>query len=315
MATSIPNGAGRSRSSRRRLTAVAVLVLWGVGLGLLGRREFFRPHLERLAEAALRVNQATTFFGVSRDSGLVGYASSVIDTTPSSIIITDYLVTEISGPRPRSTSRAKIILTRTLKLREFEASVLSNSVDIRTSGKVVGDTAMTFSVGSGDKPPTVRTIKLDGIVLLPQLVPLAIALTKQPAVGKNYSFPVFDPARQEVVLVSSTIRAESVFVIPDSAVLDSTTRRWRAARTDTVRAWRVTSTQGGFNGWLDEAGHVVKTVELGSNVDRLTYEQSFENWVLTTAERRLHSVRPSERPPGWRPSRPRPQRGGQPPKS
>ena len=103
MTASISEVADRRRSSRRRLTAIAVLLLWVSGLGMLARREFFRPHLERLAEAALRVNQATTFFGVSRDSGLVGYAQSVIDTTPSSIIINDYLVTEISGPR-RSTS-------------------------------------------------------------------------------------------------------------------------------------------------------------------------------------------------------------------
>src|SRR5439155_10525036 len=116
----------------------------------------------------------------------VGYASSIIDTTTSSIVVTDYLVTEISGPRPRSTSRAKITLTRTLKLREFESSVLSNNVDIRAHGVVSGDTALTYSVTSGGKPPSVRTIKLDGVVLLPQLVPLAIALTKHPAIGEDY---------------------------------------------------------------------------------------------------------------------------------
>lgn len=261
----------------------------------------------------MRVNQATTFFGVSRDGGLVGYASSVIDTTTTSITITDYLVTEISGPRPRSTSRAKIILTRTLKLREFESSVLSNSVDIRATGKVLGDTALTFTVTSSGKQASSRTIQLDGPVLLPQLVPLAIALTKPPAIGRDYAFPVFDPARQEVVQVQSTIRAESVFVIPDSAKLDSTTHRWVAAREDTVRAWQVTSTAGGFNGWLDEAGHVVKTIELGSNVDRMTYEQSFENWVLTTTERRLRGLPVSERPPGWKPFVPSPKRRGRPP--
>jgi hypothetical protein len=293
----------------RRWVAIGVIALWLAGLGMLARRELFRPHLERLAEAALRVNQATTFFGVSRDSGLVGYASSVVDTTPSSIIITDYLVTEISGPRPRSTSRAKIILTRTLKLREFESSVLSNSVDIRTSGKVLGDTALLFSVASGTKPPTIRMIPLDGIVLLPQLVPLAIALTTRPTIGKEYSFPVFDPSRQEVVQVRSAIRAESVFVLPDSAALDSTTHRWVAVRKDTVRAWQVSSTPGGFNGWLDEEGHVVKTMELGSNVDRLTYEESFENWVLTTTERRLRGLPPSQRPPGWKPFIPSPKHG------
>jgi hypothetical protein len=315
VATSVPGIAAPRRASRRRFVAVGVLVLWVVGLGVLAHRQLFRPHLEQLAEAALRVNPATVFFGVSRDSGLVGYASSIIDTATASITITDYLVTEISGPRPRSTSRAKITLTRTLKLREFESSVLSNSVDIRATGRVSGDTTLTYSVTSGDKPPTVRTIKLDGVVLLPQLVPLAIALTRPPAVGQHYTFPVFDPARQEVVLVRSTIEAESVFVVPDSAVLDPATSRWVVARADSLRAWRVTSTPGGFNGWLDEGGLVVKTVELGSNVDRLAPELSFDNWVLTTTERRLRSLPPSQRPPGWKPFEPfSPQRGGRPPR-
>src|SRR5436305_9146403 len=126
------SGAVRPRRAvSRKWLALGVVALWLAGLGMLARRELFRPHLERLAEAALRVNQATTFFGVSRDAQLVGYASSVIDTTPSSITVTDYLVTEMGGPRPRSTSRAKITLTRTLKLRDFESSVISNSVDIR----------------------------------------------------------------------------------------------------------------------------------------------------------------------------------------
>jgi hypothetical protein len=309
-----PSGTtGLRKSSRRRLYAIGILGLWLAGLGMLARREFFRPHLERLAEAALRVNQATTFFAVSRDSGLVGYASSVIDTTTTSITITDYLVTEISGPRPRSTTRAKINLSRTLKLRDFESSVLSNSVDIHATGRVSGDTILTFTVTSSGKQATSRAIRLDGPVLLPQLVPLAIALTRTPEVGRDYAFPVFDPARQEIVQVQSTIRAESVFVIPDSARLDSTTHRWVAAREDTLHAWLVTSTAGGFNGWLDEAGHVVRTSELGSNVDRTTYEQSFENWVLTTTERRLRGLPESERPPGWKPFIPSPKRRGQPP--
>jgi hypothetical protein len=310
----MPTAVRPRRTVSRRWIALGIVALWLAGLGMLARRELFRPHLERLAEAALRVNQATTFFGVSRDSGLVGYASSVIDTTPGAIIITNYLVTEISGPRPRSTSRAKITLTRTLKLREFESSVLSNSVDIRARGKVLGDTALLFSVASGTNAPSVRTIPLDGIVLLPQLVPLAIALTTRPTIGREYNFPVFDPSQQQVVEVRSAIRAESVFVLADSAALDSATHRWVAVRRDTVRAWQVSSTPGGFNGWLDEEGHVVKTTELGSSVDRMTYEESFENWVLTTTERRLRGLPPSQRPPGWKPFIPSPRHGALPPK-
>jgi hypothetical protein len=263
-----------------------VLTLWAVGLGMLARQELFRPHLERLTEAGLRVNQSTAFFGVSRENGLVGYASSVIDTTASEIIKTDYLVTEIPGERrPRSTTRAKIKLSRTFRLKDFESSIITSSLNIKTTGTIAGD-SMIFSLSSNDKPPTLRTIKLDGPVLLPQLVPLAIALTDRPSVGKKYTFPVFDPSRQAVVQVKSTVHAESTFVLADTAALDSTTRTWKGVREVPVTAWRVTSTPGGFDGWLDETGHVIRTTELGSDVLRTTFEQSFENWMLIVNKRR-----------------------------
>ena len=41
--------------NRRALTAVAIVLAWLGGLGMLVRREYFRPHIDRLAEAALRV--------------------------------------------------------------------------------------------------------------------------------------------------------------------------------------------------------------------------------------------------------------------
>ena len=304
MATS-SSDVSKRRVSRRRLISIGVLVLWAAGLGVLARREFFRPHLERLAEAGLRINQSTAFFGVSRDNGLVGYASSVIDTTPSEIIITDYLVTEISGPRPRSTTRAKIKLSRTFRLKDFESSIITNSLNIKTTGKIEGD-SMIFSLSSNDRPPTIRTIRLDGPVLLPQLVPLAIALTDRPSVGKEYTFPVFDPSRQTVVQVKSTVHAESTFILADTAALDSTTRVWKGVRDVPVLAWRVTSSPGGFNGWLDETGHVIRTTELGSDVMRTTFEQSFENWMLTVNQRRADEAAMNAIRRGTRGTAPRP---------
>lgn len=273
------------RVSRRRLISIGILALWVAGLGVLAQREFFRPHLDRLTEAGLRINQSTAFFTVTRDSVPVGYSSSVIDTTTTEIIITDYLVTEISGPRPRSTTRAKIRLSRTFRLKEFESSIITNSLNIKTTGKIEGD-SMIFSLSSNDKPPTVRTIRLDGPILLPHLVPLAIALTDPPTVGKQYTFPVFDPSRQSVVQVKSTVQAESTFILADSAALDSTSRVWKGVREVPVTAWRVTSSPGGFNGWLDETGHIIRTTELGSDVMRTTFEQSFENWMLRVNQRR-----------------------------
>src|SRR3954464_1145520 len=99
--------------SRRGGIAVGVLLLWAVGLGFLTRREYFRPRMDRLAEAGLRINAYTSFFGLRENGHLVGYASEFVDRVESGILIRDYLVRETYLGRPRSTQRAKIELTRT----------------------------------------------------------------------------------------------------------------------------------------------------------------------------------------------------------
>ena len=53
------------RPGRRTLIAVAVLALWLGGLGVLVQRELFRPHVERLAEAGMRVTPGAQSTSVS----------------------------------------------------------------------------------------------------------------------------------------------------------------------------------------------------------------------------------------------------------
>jgi hypothetical protein len=272
-------------TSRRGAIAIGVLVLWAVGLGMLTRREYFRPRMDRLAEAGLRINAYTSFFGVRENNRLVGYASEFVDTTESGILIRKYLVRETYTRRPRSTQRAKIEMTRTFRLKDFQWSVVTNTANLKTTGTVEGD-SMVFSLSSNDKPPTTSIIPLGGPVLLPDLVPFAIALTERPKVGKRYSFSVFNPATQTVVEVKSRVLAESTFVIGDSAAFDTTSHLFRSVRDVPVLAWQIRSSPGGFNGWLDETGHVVRTAEMDADVMRSTYEEAFENWLQDVDRRR-----------------------------
>ena len=64
--------------NRRAITALAIIVAWVAGMGMLVRREYFRPHIERLAEAALRVQPAAVFYAVLQGDRQVGFASSTI---------------------------------------------------------------------------------------------------------------------------------------------------------------------------------------------------------------------------------------------
>jgi hypothetical protein len=275
----------RPKPSPRALVAIGVLLLWLAGLGFLARRELFRPRLERLAEAGLRINQYTSFFALrAPNHELVGYASSIVDTTTSEITITDQMIRELTVRR-RASKSAKTHLTRTFKLKDFEWRVNTGTVDMRSSGRVVGD-SLIYSVQTNDKPPTTGSIKLDGPVLVPSLVPHAIILMDDPVVGRKYILPVFDPSQQAIVQVKTQIQKETTFVVSDSAVLDSVTHMWKPIRQIEMKAYLISSSPGGFNGWVDETGHIVRTTELDSDVLRSTIEEAFENWMVGVNRRR-----------------------------
>jgi hypothetical protein len=287
----------KPKPSRRALIALGVLVLWVAGLALLTRRELFRPRLDRLAEVGLRINQYTSFYGLRWNGELAGYGSSIVDTTTSEITITDFMVRELSVRRPRWSKRSKVTLSRTFKLKNFESSIVTQTVNLQTTGKVEGD-SLVFTLSSNGKAPTTSVIKLDGPVLLPNLVQHAIMLMEEPRVGRKYTIPVFDPATQSVVQVKSEIVKDSTFVLSDSSVVDSTSRIWTSIRTTPLKAWLINSSPGGFNGWLDETGHIVRTEELGGEVTRSTIEEAFENWMIGVyARRRAAGMLPPEPEP------------------
>jgi hypothetical protein len=266
-------------------------VAWVAGLGMLVRREFFRPHIDRLAEAALRVQPGAVFYAVMQGDKQVGFASSTIDTSLTIIEQRDYLVADIAvgGTVHRATARTNVTLTRTLRVRTFEVALDADESPVRIQGEVLGDTLLRLAIGTGASTDTQR-IPLGGPILLPTLAPLAIALEEKPSVGKNYVLPLFDPASMAPRDVRLEVRAESVFVVNDSSVFDSTTSLWRGVLPDTIRAWQVVSQGGGgVSGWVDQQGRLVASSQMGFRLQRMPYEVAFENW-------RRESEREANRP-------------------
>ena len=260
----------------------AIVVAWLVGLALLVRQAYFRPQLERLAEAAARVTPGAVYYGVMQNGRQVGFASSTVDTALSSISLVDYLVADlpVGGQTRRATARTDVTLSRALRMIRFSLDLEAEGPPVHAAGRVDGDTVLILAVGAGkEAAPDSQRIALNGPVLLPTLVPLAVALTERPKVGRHYVLPVFDPTTMASRDVGFDVRAESLFVVNDSAVFDSSTARWRGVLPDTIRAWRVAAqTAGGFSGWIDELGRIVETTQLGFELRRLPYAVAFENW-------------------------------------
>lgn len=266
----------------RALAAVAIVALWIGAFGLLVRREYFRPHIDRLAEAALRVTPGAVFYAVMQGDTQVGFASSTIDTSTAQIEQRDYLVADIpvGGSLHRATARTNVVLSRTLRLRKFDVTVEADQSPMHISGAVIGDTLLRFFV-SGVKGSGVdtQTVKLTGPILLPTLVPLAVALENRPTIGKSYVLPVFDVAALAPKDVRLDIRAESLFVVNDSSVYDSTSGYWKGVLPDTVRAWQIVPQSGtALGGWVDEQGRLVASSQMGFRLQRRPYEVAFENW-------------------------------------
>lgn len=259
----------------------AIIAAWLIGLAVLIRREYYRPQLERLAEAGIRVTPGAVYYGVMQGDRQVGFASSTIDTARTSITVADYFAADIpvGGKSRRATARTNVTLSRGLRVQKFDLALDAEGSPIKATGDVLSDSVLVLSISTGNAKPDTQHIALTGPILLPNLVPIAVALGEQPKVGKHFILPVFDPASMSPKDVGVDIRAESVFVVNDSSVLDKSTGRWNGVRPDSVHAWKiVASTAGGFSGWVDEQGHIVETSQLGFVLKRLPYEVAFWNW-------------------------------------
>ncbi len=286
----------------RVIAAIVILAGWFTGVGMMFRREYFRPHIERLAEAALRVTPGAVFYAVMLGDKQIGFASSTVDTAATMIEQRDYLVADIeaAGQTHRATARTNVILTRTLRVRSFEAELDADQAPVKVTGSVSGDTLLSYVLNPvpGQRGDT-QHLKIGGPILLPTLVPLAVALESRPKVGRSYVLPLFDPVTMAPRDVRIVVQAETVFVVNDSSVLDSATGVWRGVLPDTVRAWRVApeTVGGAAASWVDAQGRVVASRQMGFELRRMPYEVAFENWrrevdIAAKAARKAPTVAP-----------------------
>jgi hypothetical protein len=266
--------------SRRGALAVAILLSWGIGIGLLVRREYFGDGQARVARAALLIGPGATFYTVERDGRTVGYASSTIDTVDTGLRINDQLVVHPAGPEgARLAVRGEARLTRLLSPIDFTLDVEDPSTPTSVRGVAGGDSLLTLTVQRAGSNATPEQLRTSTGALPPTAVPLMVVAREQRRVGGRLAVTVFDPLTMSPRDVVLRVAAESLFTVSDSAALDG--NRWTSALQDTVRAWHVVpeGDSGGISGWVDAQGRYVEvTFPGGFLLRRTTYEESAENW-------------------------------------
>ncbi len=270
--------------SRRAGIATAVLLAWMVGLALLGRRELFRSDDSRLIEAALRVSPGAEYYQVMQGERHVGFASSTLDTLEHGLQLTDYFVADVTadGAVHRASARTTVGLTRSLRLRSFRVDLGASIGPLVVEGTAEGDTALVIVTTAGERPDTQR-VSLAEPVLFPTVVPIVLALGERPRVGRSYRYPIFDPLTMAPGVMTVHVRAETTFVVADSAEMMGGV--WRPALMDTVRAWRVEQEGGGpVSGWMDDRGRMVEASQFNAfTLRRTAYEIAYRNWMIARA--------------------------------
>lgn len=268
------------------VVAAALTVLVVVALRVKPR-ETSQPVATTLAVAASRVTPGVVYYGVMQGDKQVGFASSTTDTVNGSIRVRDYFVADLpfGGTTHRASARVDAALTRGLRLSRFDFSLSTEGAPIHATGVAEGDSVLVLTTKAGSDNPSTQRIPMHGTVLLPTVVPIAIALGGEPKVGGEVRLPVFDPSSMSSRDFPFQVRAESVFAIPDSSRFDGETKQWSGAYVDSVHAWEIIAPAGGgFSGWVDTQGRIVTTSILGFTMRRLPYEIAFENWRLATRD-------------------------------
>lgn len=262
----------------RGLIAIAVLAAWGAGVATFVQREANRSPRERLAEAAMRVAPGAHYLMVEQNGRHSGFASVTIDTIPEGLQITDYSVRDVvaGAETRRAVVRVVAHLSRGLWLRGVEVAGDGAPVDGATA-RVVDDSTLEVVAGRGSDTTRHR---FTPPLLLPSLVPLAVALGERPEAGQEHVFDVFDPARLDIRRMRTRVESESLFVVVDSATFSKASQRWLGAHADTVRGWHLVEDQpDGVDVWVDELGREIQSRSSGAVTRRRTaYEVAFENW-------------------------------------
>lgn len=271
-----------TRKRRRQILAVTVLLIWCGALAWHVRREYFQPLSVRLAEAGTNLTPASSFYAIRLGDQPIGFASSSIDTAGGEFVVTDDMRLRVRALGSAAPARAqtRVRLGRELNLENFRFSLRSDFGDFVVSGAMQGDSLLSLRVSAGGEEEEM-SIPVGRPILLPQVMPLHLALGGEAEPGGTYTYEVFDPGTLDRQRVQVEVVERETLIVPDSAVFDEDLEDWKPASFDTVPTWRVSQRFGGveIESWLDPEGRVVRaTSPLGYTIERTAFEIAWNDY-------------------------------------
>ncbi len=270
---------------KRNTIAITIIAIWIVGLLFLYRRNTTSTPEQALVEVGMRISPATYYFTLMQGDKQVGAASSSIDTSKTRVTSTDFIRGQIPvGPDVlKMEARSQARFTRGMRLRDFIVQATGDMTPFVIRGVMQEGEEKTLRVTAANKGE--RAITTEAVALTPVFVPsmsaLPLMLTRNPKVGDTARVAMYDPVSRRLHEVTLRVEADSLFLVADSASLDSASGRWIKARQDSMRGWRITGQSAPLTAWVDASGRLIAASEPGGiTMVRTAFEIAFENWRL-----------------------------------
>jgi hypothetical protein len=253
------------------------MALWAAGITMMLRRNDNRTEAQQLTEVALRLQPATFYYTVERDGRQIGGASSAVDTTSNTQVSEEYFVGDFAPAKSaeRTSARWQTRLTRGFRLADFTIDISRPTRPFSINAAVEEDTVLFIAGRKTTRHPPAR-YSFVAPLFTPALAPVAFMLGGPHTIGRKQTMSVFDPTTRLVIRPELRIRAESLFVVVDSAA-PGPDGVWAEAHRDTVRAWRIDGPTDGVVGWFDADGRLVVGRAGSLTAIRTAFEIAFKN--------------------------------------
>jgi Transglutaminase-like superfamily len=268
----------------RRTLATLILSVWIGTLGWLAERHYLGVGRAR-GGPRWPVPPGYAFQSIRLGDRQYGFASLTVDTLEAGLRVTELVTLDLppprAGTRRRTTYRVEGLYSRGLQLLRWRTDLLTEQGRTSGSGEVLNDSLLKVTGLTTPETADTFLVRLRRPIILPSAIPLVAASRGLPRPGSRLNLEVFDPLDLELRNERLQVTAESLFTVPDSATYSDILRRWRVARSDTVRAWRLDATVHGLpiSRWVDAAGMTVRLDNpLGARFEQTAFEIANSNY-------------------------------------
>jgi hypothetical protein len=206
-----------------------------------------------------RISPTAAYYTLSISGSTVGFASLTLDTTLSTIDVTEQIDLRLPDADTvlRIVQRTRSTFDRSLGLLGVLVSRSQSGERTEIRATRLGDSAISWQAGPEGRPGRADTVGAKpGTAAPPSALPLLVVALRSPRSGMLRKVGLLDPLRRALVQVDVAVLSESTLVVPDSAAVNPESGLWESNRFDTLRAWQIRRQGDGppVTFWVDEDG-------------------------------------------------------------